>query len=297
MDDQLKTFIAVADNHSFNKAANQLFISAPAVIKQINTLENNIKVTLFIRTHNGVSLTKAGESFYQDAVKLVDAYNHSVNKAQNLSQSKQIIKIGAGPLATGTKTNNIWIEIGKEKPNFSFQFIPCSCSLGDFNEFLAGIGKDFDLVSSVYDKNLLKRFHLKALKLDTTPLKLSVPISNPLAQKETLSLNDLNNQVVALPIEGKFNCFDEVRKFLKQNPTIRIKDISGFDMNVLNECASHNWLLCSAEDWQTAHPLLKAKAVNWKYSAPFGIIYNEKSNQEVNELIDFLTTKKASSLI
>ena len=58
MDDQLKTFIAVADNHSFNKAASQLFISAPAVIKQINTQEKNIKVTLFNRTHNWVKIKK-----------------------------------------------------------------------------------------------------------------------------------------------------------------------------------------------------------------------------------------------
>lgn len=81
MDDQLKTFIAVADNHSFNKAARQLFISAPAVIKQINALEKNIKVTLFNRTHSGVTLTKAGKSFYQDTIKLLDAYNQSINRA------------------------------------------------------------------------------------------------------------------------------------------------------------------------------------------------------------------------
>lgn len=47
MNDQLTTFISVAKNKSFNKAANQLFISAPAVIKQINALEKNIHVTLF----------------------------------------------------------------------------------------------------------------------------------------------------------------------------------------------------------------------------------------------------------
>ena len=81
MDDQLKIFVAVANNHSFNKAANQLFISAPAVIKQINALENSIKVQLFNRTHNGVFLTKAGESFYQDATKLIAAYDQSINRA------------------------------------------------------------------------------------------------------------------------------------------------------------------------------------------------------------------------
>lgn len=86
MNDQLTTFISVAESKSFNKAANQLFISAPAVIKQINALEKNIHVTLFNRTHSGVSLTPAGESFYQDAKKLVAAYTKSINHAQDLAE-------------------------------------------------------------------------------------------------------------------------------------------------------------------------------------------------------------------
>ena len=84
INDQLTTFIAVAESKSFNKAASQLFISAPGVIKQINALEKNIHISLFNRTHSGVTLTPAGESFYQDAKKLVAAYTQSINHAQNL---------------------------------------------------------------------------------------------------------------------------------------------------------------------------------------------------------------------
>ena len=68
---QLETFICVADAGSFNKAAEQLYISAPAVIKQINSLEGSLGLQLFERTHRGLSLTAAGESLYRDA-KLCD---------------------------------------------------------------------------------------------------------------------------------------------------------------------------------------------------------------------------------
>lgn len=47
---QLDTFIVVADSGSFNKAAEALFISPPAVIKQINLLEDSLGVRLFTRT-------------------------------------------------------------------------------------------------------------------------------------------------------------------------------------------------------------------------------------------------------
>lgn len=64
---QLETFIRVADAGSFNKAAEELFISPPAVIKQINLLEAQLGLTLFVRTHRGLKLTEAGKSLYQDA--------------------------------------------------------------------------------------------------------------------------------------------------------------------------------------------------------------------------------------
>ena len=50
---QLDTFICVVEAGSFSKAADKLYISPPAVIKQINSLENNLGVQLFARTHRG----------------------------------------------------------------------------------------------------------------------------------------------------------------------------------------------------------------------------------------------------
>ena len=46
----LETFIAVADLGSFSKAAEALYISSTAVIKQINLLEQELGLTLFERT-------------------------------------------------------------------------------------------------------------------------------------------------------------------------------------------------------------------------------------------------------
>ena len=44
---QLDTFLCVVEAGSFSKAAEQLYISAPAVIKQINSLEASLGVKLF----------------------------------------------------------------------------------------------------------------------------------------------------------------------------------------------------------------------------------------------------------
>ncbi len=70
---QLNTFLVVARVHSFNKAADKLFISPPAVVKQINALEQKLHLTLFQRTHQGLILTKSGESLYRDAEFITSA--------------------------------------------------------------------------------------------------------------------------------------------------------------------------------------------------------------------------------
>lgn len=64
---QLDTFLCVVEAGSFSKAAEQLYISAPAVIKQINSLEASLGMKLFDRTHRGLVVTEAGQSIYNDA--------------------------------------------------------------------------------------------------------------------------------------------------------------------------------------------------------------------------------------
>ena len=62
---QLETFLRVADAGSFNKAAEESYITPTAVIKQINLLEESLGVKLFDRSHRGLTLTKAGRSMYR----------------------------------------------------------------------------------------------------------------------------------------------------------------------------------------------------------------------------------------
>ena len=79
---QLDTFICVVEAGSFSKAADKLYISPPAVIKQINSLENNLGVQLFARTHRGLVVTAAGESLYQDARYMVNYSKYEITPVE-----------------------------------------------------------------------------------------------------------------------------------------------------------------------------------------------------------------------
>ena len=96
---QLETFVCVVESGSFNKAAEKLYISSPAVIKQINLLEESLNVQLFIRTHRGLVLTKAGKSLYQDAKYIIQYCKESVERAKKAMEEKDnIIRIGTSPM-------------------------------------------------------------------------------------------------------------------------------------------------------------------------------------------------------
>ena len=53
---QLAVFVCVADCGSFTRAAESLFISPTAVMKQINSLESHLDLKLVERTSHGLSL-------------------------------------------------------------------------------------------------------------------------------------------------------------------------------------------------------------------------------------------------
>lgn len=97
---QLNTFLIVAKTRSFNKAAEKLYITPPAVVKQISALEQHLHLTLFRRTHRGLTLTKAGESLYRDAEFIIQYSKDAVERARCAETAEEdVIRIAISPMA------------------------------------------------------------------------------------------------------------------------------------------------------------------------------------------------------
>lgn len=77
----LEIFIEVADTGSFSKAAEKLFVSSTAIMKQMNLMEQELGLSLLIRTNHGITLTKAGEQIYKDAKFIINYTNQAIKKA------------------------------------------------------------------------------------------------------------------------------------------------------------------------------------------------------------------------
>lgn len=73
----LKTFIAVADSGSFSLAAEQLFLTQPAVSKRISLLEEQLNTRLFDRIGRQITLTEAGRKLLPHAQKIMQEIDAS----------------------------------------------------------------------------------------------------------------------------------------------------------------------------------------------------------------------------
>ncbi len=87
----LSTFMSVADNASFRKAAEHIHLSLPAVSMQIKQLEEQIGVALFQRTTRKVELTPEGEQLLisgRKAMAEIDVGLAHIQQAANVQQGR-----------------------------------------------------------------------------------------------------------------------------------------------------------------------------------------------------------------
>lgn len=92
---QIQYFLATAKNLSFSKAAQELFVSQPAISRQIIALEKELGCPLFERMNKSISLTANGEMFYAffDKYK-TELYDLKLRAKLSLEHKNKILRFG-----------------------------------------------------------------------------------------------------------------------------------------------------------------------------------------------------------
>jgi DNA-binding transcriptional LysR family regulator len=94
----LRAFMAVAEELSFTGAARKLHISQPPLSRQIQQLEQEIGVKLFLRRSHGIELTDRGRVFLAEARRLSAIANEFLQTAQRLRREGiGVVRVGAAP--------------------------------------------------------------------------------------------------------------------------------------------------------------------------------------------------------
>lgn len=284
---QLDTFLAVAEAGSFTKAADRLYISVTAVIKQINLLEGRIGVKLFDRTHRGIRLTKAGEIFFQDTKYLVQYADASVRKIQETARQEELlIRVGTSPMTPSQEIQELWPKVIRYEPDIRFKMVPFENSTENVRNILSNLGDYIDLVAGIYDESMLDQYHCRALRLKDEPILLAVSLQNPLSSKEKLSIDDLNGQKLMLPASGVLSQADAIREEVsKKAPESEIIDFSIYSTEIFNICENEDALLLTIPGWENVHPMLRFIPVAWNYSLTLGLLYSQNPSDAVSRCI------------
>lgn len=285
---QMETFLIVADAGSFNKAAEELFISPPAVIKQINQLEAKLEVPLFVRTHRGLQLTQAGKSLYRDAKYITGYYKESIERARAAMQNEEnVIRIGTSPMTPAQSMVDLWPKFQEHCPEIKFQVVPFENTPENAREILKNLGKNIDVVAGIFDESMLKLRQCAGTELCRVPLCCAVSVNHRLAKKKRLTIQDLYGENLLLMHRGWSHYIDLLRDDLWENHhRIHIMDFDFYNLDIFNQCENGNDVLIAIENWKPVHPLLKILPVDWSYTIPFGILHAPEPSKTVRRFLN-----------
>lgn len=113
----LSTFVAVAEELNFHRAAERLNMAQPAVSRIVQELENHLEVVLLERTTRKVLLTEVGRYLLEEARAILDRLNVAESTTQLLaSGTKAILRIGYTTITGHSLVPKIVREFRLENP-------------------------------------------------------------------------------------------------------------------------------------------------------------------------------------
>ncbi len=187
---QLQFYVAAAEAGSVSGAARALSISQSSVTEAIRGLEEDLGVVLFDRQARGILLTHKGSAFLRHARQiLADVATARSAFVEEAEAATGRLSLGVTSLVAGYVLSDILARYRRAFPQIELNVIEDN---GDYLQHLL-IGGELDvavlLTSSVKD-----RLALNVETLVVSPYRLWLPLGHPLAQQETITLEELAGQ-------------------------------------------------------------------------------------------------------
>jgi len=141
---QLKNFILLAQQLNFSAVARQEFLTQPALTRQIDRLEHELGVTLFIRSKHGLTLTYAGEELYKYAVEIYASMQQAENRMGLIRQGQEGFLKVSGVYGMESLIAEGIATFGQQNPKVSIS-IQCTTGIGQIMKIN---NKSFDVFYS-----------------------------------------------------------------------------------------------------------------------------------------------------
>jgi DNA-binding transcriptional LysR family regulator len=196
----LRYFAAVAAEGNLTRAAERLFVSQPALTKQIKQLEAQLGVELFTRSRAGMTLTAPGEALADGTPGMLAAWDQVLrNTEAAASRAARVLRVGFMSSAANEATQQIIAAFGRRRPGWRVDMQQAAWS-----DPTAG------LASGEVDAALLRlpfpgQDDMRIEVLLTEPRWVALPVIHPLAARDRVPFRQLwDEPFVAAPVETGF---------------------------------------------------------------------------------------------
>lgn len=184
---QLQYFVAVAEQGTVSRAAQNLSISQSSVTEAIKELESDLGVELFERHPRGLNITHKGHQFLRHATKILSG----VSDARRAFFGEQAaapgrLQLGVTSMVAGYVLSDLLARYRRANPAVEISAIEDN---GDYLEHLL-VGGKLD-VAVMVTSNLRDRTALQSEILEVSAYRLWLPLGHPLAAADIISVGDI----------------------------------------------------------------------------------------------------------
>ncbi|KQV38410.1 MULTISPECIES: LysR family transcriptional regulator [unclassified Rhizobium] len=185
---QLQYFVAVAEQGSVTRAAQNLSISQSSITEAVKELETDLGVELFERHPRGLHITHNGHQFLRHATKILAGVSDARRSfsQERVERAGGKLNLGVTSLVAGYVLSDLLARYRRACPEVDVSAIEDN---GSYLEHLL-IGGELDVAVMVIS-NLRDRMALQAEIIETSPYRLWLPLGHPLVSADIISVADI----------------------------------------------------------------------------------------------------------
>ncbi len=226
---QLKYVIAVANAGTISEAAKQLYIAQPSLTTAIKELENELGITIFIRTNRGVILSSQGEEFLGYARQVIDQTNLIEEKYFGQAPVKHQFCISTQHYSFAVEA---FVSLIKKYGGQEYDFRIRETQTYEIIEDVARLKSEIGILylnrfNETVIKKTLKENDLQFHSLFVAKPHVFVGKDNPLAKQNLVTLEDLEPYPRLSYEQGEHNSFyfsEEILSTLDSKKDIMVCD-------------------------------------------------------------------------
>ncbi|MFC9761882.1 LysR family transcriptional regulator [Rhodococcus jostii] len=189
----MRSFLAVAEELNYSRAAETLHIVQPAVTQHIRQLERTVGTPLFVRTTRSVALTSAGEAFLEPCRRALQ----QIETAERLARAAAAghaghVRLGFSGIFASAGIARIARTVREVEPDITLEIRPSSHSARVLEELLDG-SIDIGLYSALFASEGIRQW-----TIPSAPLGVLVTPTHPLAERASLDIRELRGEPFVL---------------------------------------------------------------------------------------------------